>query len=215
MKNKTYRIVESAIMIALSFVLDYVSNLIPFTQLPLGGKFTIFSMLPIIYLGCKYGIGQGLVSGLIISLFQLISGFAKNGAALMLDKWYLSLIMLFIDYICAYTVLGFAGVTSEDKNITRRLIVGSLIGTTLRYFCHIISGAIYIGSYAEFLFTEGSLAGTAFAKMIINNFSGGFLSIIYSAVYNGLYMIPEIIITLIGAFAISKIGYIRKSISNR
>ena len=44
---------------------------------------------------------------------------------------------------------------------------------------------------------------------ILESFSGQALALIYSVFYNGLYMIPEMIITVIAAVAVSKISVIK------
>lgn len=213
MKNKKIEmLVESAIMIALAVALDLVSSVLPFTQLPFGGKFTICAMLPLVYIAVRYGLGTGLLSGFVYSLIQLAIGFAKHPSSLMLDKWYLTVLMLFIDYILAYTALGLGSLGRGLKAPSGRFTLGAFLGTLFRYVCHIVSGAIFYGAWATWFFEEGDLAGTAFAKFFLDNFSGTGMSIAYSAVYNGLYMIPEIIITTVVAFALSKIPVIAKRV---
>ena len=210
MKNKKIEmLVESAIMIALAVALDLVSSVLPFTQLPFGGKFTICAMLPLVYIAVRYGLGTGLLSGFIYALVQLGIGFAKHPSSLMLDKWYLTVFMLVIDYILAYTALGLAALGRGLKTPTGRFTLGAFLGTLFRYVFHIVSGAVFFGAWASWFFEEGDLAGTAFAKFFLDHFSGVGMSIAYSVVYNGLYMIPEIIITTVAAFALSKIPVIR------
>ena len=48
-------------------------------------------------------------------------------------------------------------------------------------------------------------------EKILSVFSGASLCVVYSAFYNGLYMIPEIIITTVVAVVISKIPQITKT----
>ena len=50
----------------------------------------------------------------------------------------------------------------------------------------------------------------AIGKVILSHFTGTALSIVYSIFYNGLYMIPEIIITAIVAVPVSQIPQIKK-----
>ncbi|MBQ0010508.1 MAG: hypothetical protein KBS76_05360 [Ruminococcus sp.] len=45
---------------------------------------------------------------------------------------------------------------------------------------------------------------------ILNSMSGAGLPVLYSAIYNGIYMIPEMVLTGIAAFIIGKIPYITK-----
>ena len=70
------------------------------------------------------------------------------------------------------------------------------------------TGAIFFGAWAEWFFTQEGFY--AIGGKIMDTFSGSGLAIIYSIFYNGLYMIPEIIITAIVAFAIGNVPYIAK-----
>ena len=45
---------------------------------------------------------------------------------------------------------------------------------------------------------------------ILAKYSGASLSILYSAVYNAVYMLPEIILTTVAAFIIGAVPYITK-----
>ena len=71
--------------------------------------------------------------------------------------------------------------------------MGAVIGLFGRYICHILSGYFLFGSYAEWFFTDQVPWGSWFME----TFHGKALSLVYSIVYNGLYMIPEIIITAV------------------
>ena len=73
---------------------------------------------------------------------------------------------------------------------------------TMRFLLHTISGVIFFGTWAEWFFADSTglsqitvLKG--FCTWVMNNFSGNGLSIVYSLIYNGSYMIPETIITVI------------------
>ena len=101
-----------------------------------------------------------------------------------------------LDYIIAYTVLGFGGVfKGKIKNDYAAIALGAFFALLLRYIVHIISGAIFFGAWAEWFFTQEGFY--SIGASIMNNFSGGALALVYSVFYNGLYMLPEIIITVI------------------
>ena len=72
-------------------------------------------------------------------------------------------------------------------------MVGSLIGLFGRYVCHTISGFLFFGEWAEWFFTDQVSWGGWF----LDTFHGKALSLVYSIVYNGLYMIPEMILTAV------------------
>ena len=218
MKNKkTEKLVETAIMVALAFALSIVSDLIPFLQLPFGGKVTLVSCLPLVYIGVRYGLGQGLLAGLVTGVIQLITGFAKHPSSLMMDHWYETVLMLLLDYIIAYTAVGLSVIVRKNRHAPVKLALGSIIGLTARYVFHIFSGWIFFGQWAEWFFTDAAetYPGTWFASMsegILSRFSGTGLAVVYSAVYNGLYMIPEIVVTAVVGAAIGAVPFIAKRV---
>ena len=111
-----------------------------------------------------------------------------------------------IDYIVAYTVLGFGGIfRNKIQSPSASLCVGSIVALSLRYIAHIVSGYIFFGTWAEWFFSQD---GFALGAKILEKFSGQSLALIYSVIYNGLYMVPEIIITAIVALVIGRVPQI-------
>jgi len=107
---KTKRLVTTAMLIAIATVLSVFQ---PF-QLPFGGGITIASMMPIVIIAFCYGTKWGLFSAFIFSLLQMFLG-AKTITAFFLPgdsqmALGAALIVCFLDYIAAYTVLGFGGI---------------------------------------------------------------------------------------------------------
>ena len=112
--------------------------------------------------------------------------------------------IVLIDYIVAYTLLGFGGIfRNKIKNKTVALVLGAVLALTLRYLAHIVSGYIFYGAWAEWFFTQENFY--SIGGWILDTFSGKGLSLIYSIFYNGLYMVPEIIITALAAVGVSRI----------
>ena len=72
-------------------------------------------------------------------------------------------------------------------------------------------GAIFYGAWAEWFFTDTVLKDLAVSKWILGTFSGKGLAAVYSAVYNGCFMIPEILITCVAGAAVSNMKIIRKN----
>lgn len=58
-KNKTRRLIETAVMLALATVL----SVLKIAELPYGGSVTFASMLPLAIIAYRYGAGWGLLSG--------------------------------------------------------------------------------------------------------------------------------------------------------
>lgn len=218
MKKKSmvwlYWLVESAIMIALAAVLELVSkSIIP--ELTFGGQITIVSMLPVVLVAWKYGMGKGLITGFVYSLVQMVMGVSTISKMIMpsSDEYLGSLLnialMFIFDYILAYTVLGLSAMYKKViKKDTISLALGAFTVLALRYACHIVSGYILFGAWAEWFFTQEGFY--SWGETILNTFSGNALSLIYSIIYNGFYMIPEIIITTIVAVIVGKIPQITK-----
>lgn len=200
---KTKKLVVSAMLISIASVLSVIQ---PFS-LPFGGGITIASMMPVCLIAFMYGTKHGLFCGAIYGLLQMLLG-AKTVAAFFLPgdsqmTVFAALCVCFMDYILAFSVLGFAGVfKNKTKNNCFALVLGVVLATALRYVVHIVSGAIFFGAWAEWFFTQDGFY-TIGAK-IMNTFSGGGLAIVYSVFYNGLYMLPEIIITAVASPVIYK-----------
>ncbi len=204
-KQKTLRLVETGILLAIATVLSVIQ---PF-QLPFGGGITIVSMLPVVLLSYRHGVKWGLFSGLIYSLLQTAVGFGTVKGFFIPEDYALAagIGIVLLDYVLAYTVLGFGGAFRKLKPLPA-LLLGTALALLLRYAVHIVSGAVFFGAWAEWFFTqEGfySIGGT-----IIERFSGAGLAVIYSVFYNGLYMLPELILTCIAAAAVSRIPYLVK-----
>lgn len=204
--SKIKKISVSAILIAISVALALVSELIPFFHAPLGGTFTICSMLPIVLISYMYGMKWGFLSAATYAILQIVLSF-RTVSALFLpsSESYVgvlcALLICFMDYILAYTLLGLGGIfRNRFQSKAAAISTGSVVAIGFRYLTHIVSGAIFYGSWAGWLLTED----------VINAYPIGVVAVIYSALYNGLYMIPEIIVTAIAAIFIAKLHQIKK-----
>lgn len=178
---------ESAIMIALATVL----SLIKVYEAPFGGSVTLLSMAPIIILSIRRGVKVGVTAGFVHSLIQLIFGLANVGwVPNMLGK----ILCIVFDYLLPFTVLGFGGMfrgvkftKNERTNAIIQALLGTIVVTLLRFVCHIFSGVVIW--YALDLEWYADDPGH-----IVNKY-GKWL---FSLIYNGSYMLPEIIETVIG-----------------
>ena len=182
--SKTKKLTISAIMVALATVLVILSKLIPAPWLQ-GGSITLASMVPIIATSIILGTKWGVICGFVFSLIQMMTGFYPPPTQTIT---YFILVVL-LDYVIAFGVLGLAGMFYRMLGSKAWAVtVSGVLVTFLRYVCHIISGILIWGVYAE----EGQ----------------GVLA--YSITYNGSYMIPEIIITGVVLSLISKMILTRK-----
>ena len=189
MKNsKTLMIVEAAVMIALATVL----SLIKVYKLPWGGSITLLSMLPI----CMFSIKYGVVRGLFVSFgYAVVQVLLDLGEVLSWGLTPGTLIACFaLDYILAYTVIGVAGMFRTKK--LPGWIAGTVIALALRFAAHFLSGVLIWHSFGDLW--DGFSTENEF---------------IYSALYNGSYMLPEIIFTVIGAVILFSVPQTKKILS--
>lgn len=209
-KQSTVRLVESALLIAIAAVLELISKALGL-ELPFGGTITLASMFPIVLIAYKYGTKWGLLSGFTYSLVQMLLG-AKTVSAMFLpgdDQMVLwqAICICLLDYILAYTLLGLGGIfKGKFKKPAAELALGAFVALLLRYLVHIVSGAIFYGAYAEWFFTQEGFY--SIGEKILGTFSGSSLAIAYSIFYNGLYMVPEIILTTVVAAILGSVPQI-------
>lgn len=178
MNKQLVWLTESAVMIALATIL----SVLKIFDLPYGGSITVGSMLPMIIIAYRYGIGKGMITGLVYSAIQLLFGlnslsYATSAAA--------AIAIIMLDYIVAFAVTGLGGVfrKSFKNNQTAGIMSGAALVCMLRFICHVISGC------------------TVWAGVSIPSSDG----LIYSLSYNATYMLPETIIVLLLAWYLTGI----------
>jgi thiamine transporter len=113
-----------------------------------------------------------MVPVLLISLRRgpkvgVFTGVVFGFAQMFLDGWFYSPVGMFLDYPLAFGALGLAGIFKETP------LLGVVVSLTTRFLSHFLSGVIFFYMYAP----------------------PGMDPMVYSAVYNGSYMLPELIIS--------------------
>ncbi len=172
--TKTIKLVEGAVMVALALVLSFIKVF----HLPWGGSITLLSMLPIVIYSIRNGVKWGMLVSVVYALLQM---FIDLGEVVSWGLTASALIgTLILDYILAFSVLGLAGMLRK-KGIAGA-IAGIVITIALRYAFHVISGSVIFHS-----------VGAIWDTFSTDN------SWIYSSLYNGAYMLPEMVFTVIGA----------------
>lgn len=182
MKNsKTKIMAECAILVALSTVLSFVK----IWNMPWGGSITLFSMLPVCYVSVRHGLKWGLGSAFLYSAIQLFLGITLDG----LLGWGLTgtiLVMcILLDYVLAFSVLGISGIFA--KYGFSGIMAGTALSVVARFICHLLSG-VYVFASVGKLWDGFETSNTW----------------LYSFVYNGCYMLPELVMTLVGAALVYK-----------
>jgi thiamine transporter len=99
----------------------------------------------------------------------VITGVIYGLVQMILDGWFYSPVGMALDYPIAFGVLGLAALFKKQP------ILGVVIAMVGRFLSHFISGVVFFGIYAP----------------------EGMSPVLYSAIYNGGYMLPELIISAI------------------
>ena len=180
-KITTRKLVESAMFIAIATVLSLIK-----IDLPFGGGVTIVSMLPLVIASHRWGWKWGIVTAFVYSVLQLILGLDNVGYA---ASFVMAVGIILLDYIIAYTVIGLSGVFDGVFGKTRKSVaVGIAVTFCLRFLCHLITGAWIWGVWMP----------EEFMNLPMTN------EWVYSFLYNGWYMLGELILTEIVAMLIYK-----------
>lgn len=162
-KNKKAKFeTKPLVFSAMAIALGYVTSLLKFFDLPMGGSITLCSMLFIALIGYWYGLRSGLVAAIAYGLLQLIT-----------NPYVILPAQLIVDYILAFGALGLSGLFRNSKN---GLLKGYAIAVLGRYFFAFLSGYMFFGEYASYYDMNSE--------------------VLYSLAYNGMYLIPEAIITI-------------------
>ena len=166
----------AGVCIALSCALSYVK----LWEMPQGGTVTLASMLPIMVYSYIYGSKKGVLIGLIYGLLQAVQDpFIVHPAQFMLD------------YPIAFALTGFAGALKEFNFLSNRpqikFAIGAIIGASLRFFTHVLSGVFAFGAYAG-----------------DQNFW------VYSLAYNSFVFIDVILVIVVGVILFSSKAFIKE-----
>ncbi|MDL2274447.1 energy-coupled thiamine transporter ThiT [Oscillospiraceae bacterium OttesenSCG-928-G22] len=163
--GRTRALVESALLIAIAFVLSFITLF----EMPFGGRVTLVSMLPLILLGLKYGPVWSFPACLAYSILQFIQ-----------EPYFLHPFQFFLDYLLGFGILGLAGLFRGKKHGFYFATVACLVG---RFLASFFSGVIYWNYAADWGLSSAYL---------------------YSFLYNGAYMLPELVLTLVVGTALLK-----------
>ena len=156
---------EGALMVVLAQILGYLK----LWTMPWGGTICLV-MLPIFLYACRWGLGAGLMSGLVLGILQFIF---DGGIALGWQS-------IIGDYLLAFLVLGLAGLFHGNPS---SLFLGTVLGSFARFMVHYVVGATIWAAYMPEEFFGMTMTTPWF----------------YSLLYNGAYMLPNMLITLLAA----------------
>ena len=152
---------------ALFVVLAQLLDMIQLWRMPWGGSVSL-CMVPFFLFACRWGMGPGLLAGVVLGVLQFM--FA-GGLALGWQS-------ILGDYILAYTVLGVGGVFRKKR---WSIYAGAALGCVARFLVHYVVGA------------------TIWAEYMPEEFFGMTMTSpwLYSMLYNGSYMVPDLLLCLL------------------
>lgn len=123
----THTLVTSALLLGLAVVLQQFSIF----HMPQGGSVTAGSMLPLILIACRFGVGVGALAGFVCGMISIVQ-----------DPFILHPVQVLFDYPLPFMAMGLAGLCRNQ------LYWGAVLAFAGRFLCHFISGVAFFGSYA-------------------------------------------------------------------
>ena len=135
---------------------------------------TPFATLPVIVIGMRHGVKWGVSSALVYSLLQMFLGIS-NFAYIPARTAGTLILCAALDYIVAYTLIGFTGaIARKFKTQTAGISIGIVSTGLCRLACSFLSGVLIWGAYAW----------------------DGWSVVPYSLTYNALWCLPDTALTL-------------------
>ena len=180
-----------ALAIALSFVLSYIRLF----RMPQGGSITPASMLPLMLFSAAFGAGPGVAAGLIYGVLQYLQGgdsalglaglykylnkkwqvYAVLGVSaallILMCVGYPSIWWVYVILLAALAVLAFFVIRDPDKYGMLPAMGIAVLG---RAASAVIAGLMWVAAYP----VEGQAP------------------FVYSVIYNGAYLVPELVICM-------------------
>lgn len=129
----------AGVSVATSFAMSYIKIF----ELPQGGSITLASMLPIMLFAYVYGAKKGLLVGVVYGMLQAVQ-----------DPYVIHPAQFLLDYPIAFGLVGMTGILRNvhfcEKLPQVKFAVSAVIGATLRFISHVLSGVFAFGAYAAY-----------------------------------------------------------------
>ncbi|WP_040196430.1 energy-coupled thiamine transporter ThiT [Candidatus Soleaferrea massiliensis] len=175
------KLTHGALMVALATVLYTLAVF----KLPNGGAITVGSMVPLMVYAFMYNVKWSLLVSLVFAGIQLVIGFYPPPSQDFLSFF----LLILLEYIIVFGVPGLAGVFGKlFKGKASAMVGATVIVMVIQFICHFIAGILIWNSFAP----EGQPVW------------------LYSLLYNGSYMIGELIISSIFMLFIAKYLNLKK-----
>ncbi len=153
---------------AIMVALAQALSYVKLMELPNGGSLTP-ALFPVLFYALRWGLWQGLGAGFLFGLLQMMfdGAYAWGWQSMLLD------------YLVAFTPLGLAGLF---RGKAWGIFPGTVLGCVVRFAVHYVSG---VTIYRIIVPTEIPGLG------VYDNPE------LYSLVYNGAYMLPNMLLALV------------------
>ncbi len=151
----------------------------PFS-LPYGGSVTLGSMVPVMWLSLRRGVRVGFVAGAIFGLLALLIDVMLLPYSPITNP-----VQVILEYPIAFGVLGLTGLF--HRKTAPFAVVGAAISVLVKFLLHFTAGLIFW----TYTFPEG------------------WNPVVWSAVYNGSFLLPEFIISAILLYVLVETGALK------
>lgn len=178
-KKKILTLCECAVLLALSTALSFVI----IYPAPYGGSVTLLSMLPLLIVGIRHGFRWGMGTAFLYSLVQICQALGTGNVFSYCYTPAAVVICVLFDYILPFSALGLTSLARKGDGKVSRVffLILCAVLITFRFICHYVTGVVIWGQFTP----------------------DGMGKYLYSLVYNGAYMLPELILTVTGATVIT------------
>lgn len=151
--------------IGLVVALAFILDLVKLWRVPQGGSITL-AAVPLVILALRHGLGASLLAGGLLGTIKLLFG-----------GYVVHPLQAILDYPLAFILLGLVGAFRKlyfkKDGAWWTISLAIFTGILGRFICHFLSGLLFFSQYAP----EG-------------------MSLIwYTTIYNGIHLIPTMILT--------------------
>ena len=137
--------------------------------------------------------GGSVTAGSMVPLFWfslrrgarwgITAGVVYGMVQFLVEPYFVHPAQLLLDYPIAFGALGLAGLFRTHK------LIGVTVGIGGRFLAHFVSGVIFFAIYAPQVYLGLTIGANPYA---------------YSALYNGSYLVAELVISLVLTFVLVK-----------
>ena len=173
------RIAFAGICVSMSFTLAVIK----ISPVQYGGSITFASFVPILIYAYVYGVGDGLLVGLIHGLLNFIE-----------DPYILTPATFFFDYLLAFTSVGLMGFFGKYKRKEKGclpVVLGAVCVFSTRFVSHLLSGMIFFAQESVWV---------SFPAWAMQN------AFVYSFIYQCIYVPADALIAILALVALCKTG---------